>query len=618
MSENDWASEDDEQLSQTLSQSLSQEQEEPAAAAAIGSRIPAALPLPSVKAEEGSDDWASEDDEELSQTLLSQEPASQGGGGIAAGSLGSGQLAGWVSPRIKLEEAMAFARSASHTVKMEEPAAERGADGADSGSDSGNGSEEEEDERGVHPLLRKTATNELAQRLGAPRWMVEGVREEPQTDGQPPSPPLQLQDHPTREETQIGIGWTDDERHRFFRALRRCGKHPRKISERVGTKTAIEVTSYLQQLHAASESQGFICADESDVHLSPLKQNEEAEEEEDQEEERNAGDDLDDLDDDDMDDDDDEDDEDEEMEDNEDGADAAGMNDETVRMDGYDGGSSSTDEDAEAEDAGDCYKSHGELKPRRLKGRFPGGRCVRWPACEGEKPLPGNTVWEQRGWENLEHHEETALRQLGLSNLARYLSEKTGHNVFASFDCGAALELHSQMVALLAEVLKAAGLRAAARQRGAATTLESQMSKRAKAATEGHKKNGEYAANKDCGAGAVVAISVVDIAYAASSIAPHRYSWQLVQDWADKDLPPNPYGKKSFRPVSHGSQVYKQAQPRTYWVGKQIVTGPNCALPSAPPSNADMIETERKMREGKVRKNAFTEKEIQFAVRLMQ
>ena len=57
-SSEDWASEDDEQLSQSLSQELTSS---------------------AVKKEESDDSWASEDDEKLSQELLSQESSQRDG-----------------------------------------------------------------------------------------------------------------------------------------------------------------------------------------------------------------------------------------------------------------------------------------------------------------------------------------------------------------------------------------------------------------------------------------------------------------------------------------------------------------------------------------------------------
>ena len=120
---------------------------------------------------------------------------------------------------------------------------------------------------------------------------------------------------------------------------------------------------------------------------------------------------------------------------------------------------SSTDEDAEAEDAGDCRSGpNGVMQAYRLKGRMPGGRCVHWPACEGERPLPGREVWAQRGWEDLRPHELAVLKVLALNNLTRYLDAKVGHHAYASFDCGAVLELHRQLLSLLGSVLEAAAL----------------------------------------------------------------------------------------------------------------------------------------------------------------
>ena len=60
MSSDDWESEDDEQLSQSLSQLLSQQ--------------PAESLVPK---QESDDSWASEDDEQLSQELLSQQNSEQ-------------------------------------------------------------------------------------------------------------------------------------------------------------------------------------------------------------------------------------------------------------------------------------------------------------------------------------------------------------------------------------------------------------------------------------------------------------------------------------------------------------------------------------------------------------
>jgi uncharacterized lipoprotein YmbA len=93
-SDDSWASEDDEQLSQSLSQTLSQE-------------LPLASAGVKTEQQDSDDSWASEDDEQLSQELLSQ----QSGGPTLS------QLATWVSPRVKLEEAMDAVRGASQTLR---------------------------------------------------------------------------------------------------------------------------------------------------------------------------------------------------------------------------------------------------------------------------------------------------------------------------------------------------------------------------------------------------------------------------------------------------------------------------------------------------------------------
>ena len=481
-SSEDWASEDDEQLSQSLSQELTSS---------------------AVKKEESDDSWASEDDEKLSQELLSQESSQRDG-------ISSSQLAAWVSPRIKLEEAMESARAASPTDWTDGSAARAAEDEEDSrssGSDSDSDSERE-DERDVHPLLRRCAKNELDLRLGNPDARTPALATPALAEDAHPTAALQLEDQGT---LVIGVDWTEAERHRFFRALRRCGKQPHKISERVGTKTPIEVATYLQQLHAASVAHG---------------------------------------------------------------AASGGAVDEGDGDSGSQSGSSTEDE-AEAEDAGDCRNRRVRgYQPKRAKGRFPGGRCARWPACEGDKPLPSDLVWEQRGWEGLAQHELEALKVLGLNNLARYLGQKMSHHAFASYDSGAALELHAQLVVLLASVLSVAATRAAQRLKS---------------------RSGGAPAVRGKAEAAV--ITLADVASAAASVAPHRYSETLVRQWASRPLPRNPFGKLVYRPVTNRSAVFQQTRPATILIGNQTIIGPYTVLPSAPPSTAEMVRAEIRMRE---------------------
>lgn len=488
-SSDDWTSEDDEQLSQTLSQSLSQEALLAQGAAAGGARNG-----------DSDDSWASEDDTQLSQDLLSQQDSEAP----------SSQLVGWVSPRMKLENAISAARGESTTLDSIGTAL----DGAESSSGS------ESDDPDVHPLLRRCARNELERRLGIPEWrrvesdVAEAIESaQVSVDGQVRPEDCSKQSDP------IGQDWTQVERHAFFRALRRCGKQPHIISKRIGTKSPIEVAVYLRQLQAASEACGAV-------------------------DEREGG----------------------------------------------ESSGSSTEDEAEAEDAGDCHWTSIGFRPKRQAGRFPGGRCPLWPACEGDKSLPSNSFWDRRGWSGLALHEQEALRVLGLNNLARYLAQKLEHHSYASYDSGAALELHAQLVALLAAVVSAARTRAMQRSRSR------------------HCRENIGRADTR---GSTIVITVSDVAAAAAGVAPHRYSESLVRRWASQPLPSNPFGTRAYRPVTERSAVWTQAQPSTISIGNQQIIGPICALPSVPPSSAAMVQLETKMREGTLRRAAFTETEIQ-------
>lgn len=507
MSSDDWESEDDEQLSQSLSQSLSQQ--------------PAGLVVPK---QESDDSWASEDDEQLSQELLSQELLSQQG----SEPRGS-QLASWVSPRIKLEAAMDAARlsvtsMASPTLDSIGTALDDYDNDVGGGSSSSDSITSDSDggDPDVHPLLRRCARNELRLRLGVPAWRrAEAGVPEPIEDAH-----ANVRGDDSDTCAVIGQNWTQRERHAFFRALRRCGKHPHNISKRVGTKSPIEVAVYLRQLHAASVACGAIGEGEG------------------------------------------------EREDAGEGADLSG---------------SSTEDEAEAEDAGDCRYTLRGFLPTRPAGGFPGKRCPHWPACEGDQSLPSNTVWEQRGWSGLELHEQQALRLLGLNNLARYLAQKTGYHSFASYDSGAALELHAQLVTLLASIVSAATIQAVQRSRS----------------------HGNHSTTSTADTKATVLVTLSDIAIAAAGVAPHQYSEKLLHQWASQHLPVNPFGNRAYRPVTERSAVWTQARPISVSIGNQKIVGPICSLPSMPPNADTMIELETKMREGTLRRAAFTEQEIQ-------
>ena len=519
MSSDDWESEDDEQLSQSLSQSLSQE--------------PAGLVVPK---QESDDSWASEDDEQLSQELLSQQSSEPPGSQLASwvsprqsGEPPGSRLASWVSPRIKLEEAMDAARLS--LASMPSPTldsigttldADDDGNGSSTGSSSSDsGSSDSDGDTDDHPFLRRCARNELDMRLGVPAWrQVEADAPEPIENAQASA----------RVSTDIGgadgkpcavIGqtWTERERHLFFRALRRCGKHPHNISKRVGTKSPIEVAVYLRQLHAASAACGAVGEGDSD------------------------------------------------------GGDLTG---------------SSTEDEAEAEDAGDCRWTPSGFQPKRPAGGFSGRRCLHWPACEGDESLPSRTIWEQRGWSGLALHEQEALELLGLNNLARYLAQKTGYHSFASYDSGAVLELHAQLVTLLASVVSAASIQAVQRAR-----------------------TRDNRGKPDTKATAVVTLS--DVAMASSGVAPYYYSERLLHSWASQPLPVNPFGNRTYRPVTERSAVWTQARPVSVSIGNQQIIGPICSLPSVPPSTATMIEVETQMREGTLRQHAFTEQDIQVS-----
>jgi hypothetical protein len=254
--------------------------------------------------------------------------------------------------------------------------------------------------------------------------------------------------------------------------------------------------------------------------------------------------------------------------------------------DGDDLSGSSTEDEAEAEDAGDCRWTPSGFQPKRPAGRFPGRRCPHWPACEGDQSLPSSTVWEQRGWSGLALHEQEALKLLGLNNLARYLAQKTGYHAFASYDSGAVLELHAQLVTLLASVVSAATIQAAHRAR----TRDNRSKADAKA---------------------TVVVTLSDVAMAAAGVAPHYYSERLLHRWASHPLPENPFGNRTYRPVTERSAVWTQARPVSVSIGNQQIIGPICSLPSVPPSADTMIEVETQMREGTLRQHAFTEQEIQ-------
>ena len=494
-SDDGWASgDDDELLSQAYGDDEQEEQQEE-------TQVEGATQVKDESEEPDDGGWESEDDEQLSQAYEEQHEAGhQERGRGAAAAPAARRPAAWVSPRAKLEQAMRAA----------------GRRGWQRGSDSSSESSEEEGGRDGyrHVLVGRCAPDMLSRTIGAPRWRGDGPL--------PAAPPAE----PARQEPEappvpvIGRDWSSAERHRFFRALRRCGKQPRKISERVGTKTPAQVWAYLQQLHAASLEHGP--ADEETA-----------------------------------------------------GEDEAG------------GGDSSTEDEAEAVDAEDCRWVRGACRPRRLRGRAAAGmRCPHWPGCEGEAPLPGRQVWAQTGWERLSWTQNWALRTFSLNNLARFLARKTNRHAYASFDAGAALELHAQLLALLDKILRAAALRAAQRLPPAAVPQQ----------------RGKQAQQQDAIALARSApvIGVGDVGGAAALVDPWHYTASVVEGWARLRLPSNPHDQKEvFQPVGKMSAMRAQCQLRTVRVGgEQLLVPGRCVLPSAPPSRAAVQEAERGMRQG--------------------
>ena len=122
----------------------------------------------------------------------------------------------------------------------------------DEDGESSTGSDSNDDDPDVHPLLRRCARNELDLRLGVPAWRrAEAPKSEPVEDAQT-SNSMVAEDGGQDGNTSgvIGQNWTKNERHAFFRALRRCGKHPHNISKRVCTPCIDAYKVCIHILHA--------------------------------------------------------------------------------------------------------------------------------------------------------------------------------------------------------------------------------------------------------------------------------------------------------------------------------------------------------------------------------
>ena len=91
---------------------------------------------------------------------------------------------------------------------------------------------------------------ELNKHLGVAAWLAGG----PGAGAEGAAP---------RTMSSVGSTWGARETHLFFRALRRCGRRPQKISDRIGTKSPSEVHKYMQELHAASDALGLVSAEQA-------------------------------------------------------------------------------------------------------------------------------------------------------------------------------------------------------------------------------------------------------------------------------------------------------------------------------------------------------------------